>query len=126
MFINFTPRKENSMLRNNKVELYFPSVRGNGDSIFTEQANKWFDKAVAVFVNLFGGCTVIPGAGYFMSNEHGKVIKEDVRVIYAYATASEIREGMYQLRRFASRLRVCMAQECVAIVLNGNMEFINQ
>lgn len=61
-----------------------------------------------------------------MSPEHGEIIKEEVRIIYSHATKREIQEGMYQLRRFASRLRVGMVQECVAVVLNGNMEFINQ
>ena len=107
-----------------RVEIYVPTKKGNGDGIPIQLWEQWFEPVKIAFANLFGGYTSYKAIGGFISKEHGKLIEEDIVVLYSYCTERQLREGRAAVLGLARKLRFALVQECVAIVIDGQMEFI--
>lgn len=107
-----------------KVEIYVPTKKGNGDSIPTQLWEQWVKPVRTAFANLFGGYTSLRAVGGFVSQEHGKFIEEDIVIVYSYCTEKQLRDGRAAVFGLARKLKFALVQECIAIVFDGEMEFV--
>lgn len=109
---------------NHKVEIYIPTKKGNGDSIPIQLWGQWLKPVKTTFANLFGGFTSFHVRDGFMSEEHGKLIEEDIVILYSYCTEKQLRDGRAAVFGLARKLKFALVQECIAIVFDGQMEFV--
>ena len=109
----------------NKVEVYVPSSKHGGpDPIIEPIRQGWLDKVQAVMVDLFGGCSVVEAFGSYLSND-GELQRQRVSVVYSYCSEENMLGCIKEIWDLAGRMRIGMVQECVAVVVNGQMSLIS-
>lgn len=103
-----------------KVTVYVPATVG----VDTAADNTvYVDFVAATLSTWFGGATITPGAGCWMSEVAG-LVKEETTVVYAYADPAALDQRGKDLRDMTARLAAEMQQEAVAIEINGAMYFV--
>lgn len=72
-------------------------------------------------IKLFGGATQLPkqNGGFMMPN--GKIMMEASTSIYAFCEAEK---NLKEFFDFVFSIKVKYEQECIAIIINGSMQFI--
>ena len=76
------------------------------------------DSVAAALSAWFGGATIQPGAGCWMSETCG-LVKEDTTTIYAACTAEHLAEKIGDVLELCRNLKVEMKQEAIALQLDG-------
>ena len=117
------PHREEPML-NHQVAIFIPTKKGNGDSIPTELWEQWIIPVKTTFADLFGGYTSFQAVGGYMSEKYDKLIEEHIVVVCSFCTETQLCMGRTKVRKLAENLRFSLVQECVAVVFDGQMEFI--
>ena len=98
-----------------KVEIIVPSTVNVGELIDNTVATK--------LSNMFGGATATNSQGFYVSDE-GNLIKENSTIVYSYCTEDDLENNLDDIIRICEQLRDEMTQECVGLVVNGEMYFI--
>lgn len=112
-------------MKTSKIEVYVPTVGGDGQPLPLEIAYRWRDHVAHAFTELFGGCTCVNASGYYR-NMFGNIVMEDVFLVYAYTANEQASLGYSRVVTLAKRLCEGLRQECVLIVFDGEAEFIYQ
>ena len=111
-----------------KIEMYVPTVDGDGQALPLEIAYRWRDHVAHTLTELFGGCTCVQASGYYR-NTKGNVVMEDVNVVYSYTenvNMTMMNLSHHRVIELAKRLCAGLRQECVLVVYDGKAEFVNK
>lgn len=106
---------KNAVKLDRKICLYIPATF---DVDRITDNSKQVDGAAALLSELFGGATIQPGAGCWMSDSCG-LVKEDTTLVYAFCDAAGFDAGIGAVLDFAADLKREMAQESIAVEING-------
>jgi len=116
---------KNSKLKNafklsSKITLYVPATINVDKNVDNSQ---YVDRAASLFSECFGGSTSTPALGYWMSPVAG-LVKEKTTIVFAYCTESDLQSKIDQVIDLCESLKKEMAQEAIALEINGEMYFI--
>lgn len=98
-----------------RVSVYVPATCGTADA--ADNARE-VDAVASTLSAWFGGATIQPGAGCWMSDTCG-LVKEQTTVVYAACTAEQLADRIAALRTLCENLKAEMAQEAVAMQIDG-------
>ena len=94
-----------------RVSVYVPATCGTADAA---DNSREVDAIASTLSAWFGGATIQPGAGCWMSDTCG-LVKEQTTVVYAACTAEQLADRIAALRTLCEDLKAEMQQEAVWI-----------
>ncbi len=98
-----------------RVALYVPVVYPNFGP-----ANKTVCEEFALW---FGGFTAVNAAGGWV-NSKGKIVRDQIRIVFAYCTPEQLAEREAELRDLAVRTGRTLEQATIALEINNALEII--
>lgn len=98
-----------------RVTVYVPATNGTAD---VADNSREVDAVASALSTWFGGATIQPGSGCWMSETCG-LVKEDTTTIYAACTAEHLAEKIGDVLELCRNLKVEMKQEAIALQLDG-------
>ena len=98
-----------------RVTVYVPATNGTADAA---DNGREVDAVASALSTWFGGATIQPGSGCWMSETCG-LVKEDTTTIYAACTAEHLAEKIGDVLELCRNLKVEMKQEAIALQLDG-------
>lgn len=107
---------------NCKFAIYVPTTV-EVDRVDVEVAERVKKYVMERMATWFGGSTSTPAVGAWVS-ESGKIVHENVNIVYAYCTSAQA------ITEFESVIALCeyvkkeMSQEAVTLEYNGQVKFI--
>lgn len=103
-----------------KVTVYVPATV----DINTEADNtKQVDKTAEILSQCFGGATVTPARGYYVTDA-GELVTEKTTVVFAYADTAALEQHIDRVIQLCVDIKREMKQESVGLEINGEMYFI--
>lgn len=103
-----------------RVTLYVPSTRNVNEEADT---SSYVEKAAELFSRLFGGSTVTPALGYWLSPAQG-LVKEKTTLVFSYCSDSQLEAGIEEVVGFCEKLKEELDQEAIAVEINGELYLI--
>lgn len=103
-----------------RVAVYVPGTCGV-DAITDTSA--WTDAAASALSEMFGGATVVEASGCWMSDAAG-LVKEPVKIVYAYGSPEDIEAHADDLRDLAERIKSALNQEAVSVEYRGALYLV--
>ena len=82
------------------------------------------EEVASGLASLFGGATATAGRGAWYSEDLGKMIFEDVTIVYAFTTAEALEQAAEKIRAICEHVRDVMKQEAVSLEVNNALHFI--
>lgn len=106
-----------------RVAVYVPSTVDVDKVADTE---KWVEMAASGLVNLYGGATVTEGVGYWYSDEKQAMIRESVKIVYAYSDDLQGMDGakINQVLSFCEHMKEALKQEAISLEIDNELYFI--
>ena len=102
------------------VKIYVPStVEVDKPSDTTHYINK----TLAFLSNEFGGATATEALGAWTSNE-GKLIKEKIILVFAFATGEQLSQSIERVYDFCLSLKHDLTQSSIALEVNNELYLI--
>ena len=116
---------ENAILKNavkldRRAALYVPATNGPTAAV---DNSEYVKRAAALMSELFGGATIQPGRGAWVSDEHG-LIMESTTVVYSFADSDGLERGVDALAQFALDMKNDLDQEAVSLEIDGALYLI--
>lgn len=103
-----------------KITVYVPATSGVDTATDnTEQVKR----TAALLADCFGGSTSTAALGYWLSPAVG-LVAENTTVVFAYAAEKDLLERIGRVVDHCEALKAEMAQEAIALELDGEMYFI--
>ncbi len=103
-----------------KITVYVPSTTGINKEI---DNTKFVNQTATLLSEKFGGATSTPALGYWVSPTAG-LVKENTTLVFAYASESALAESLDSVVAYCQNLKSELAQDAIALELNGEMYFI--
>ena len=100
-----------------RVAVYVPATAGPATAADNGEEVR---RAAALLSGLFGGATIQPGAGCWMSDEAG-LVTEATTLVYAFTDDAGLAAGIDPVLDFAEAIKAEMQQESVAVEINGEL-----
>src|SRR3990167_636842 len=111
--------------KNTKIQLVIPSTDSVSEVI---SPAKFFDRVSqfqVLFCQLFGGCTTSPTLeGCYLATT-GQVVKEMVATVETYCSDAAWAEKQEEIKSLIRQKCKEWGQECMALIINGNMIYVN-
>lgn len=104
----------------NKVAVYVPATVDVDKAVDNTEFVRRVARALS---DWFGGATSTPAIGYWTTMDD-KMVEEHTTVVYAYCNNNSLERYLGGLVDLCTALKVEMAQEAVALELNGEMYFV--
>lgn len=106
-----------------RVAVYVPSTVDIDKAADTE---KWVEMAASGLVNLYGGATVTEGTGFWFSDEKQAMIRESVKIVYAYCNdvSGVDGESINQVLSFCEHMKAALKQEVISLEIDNELYFI--
>lgn len=111
---------KNLVALRHKVTVYVPATV-DVDKAVDNSAQ--VDAAAALLSGLFGGATSSPAVGYWLTAS-GQLVKENTTIVFAFAAEEALESGIDKVVDFCDNLKTEMAQEAIALEVDGTMYFI--
>lgn len=108
---------------NKRVAIYIPGTTGVNMPA-SELQGKMVNHALTIFSNRFGGATAIDAKGAWVSQEHGLIV-EPVVLVYAFTDNKGVENNVHAIKAFAGYVAKQMSQECVAVELCDELQFVS-
>lgn len=108
---------ENAIRLNQRVAIYVPATDNVSEAV---DNTAMVESCAKMLSELFGGATIQPGRGAWMSDERGLVL-EDTTIVYAYCTAEDLDKHAGEVEAFARDMRDAMHQEAVSVEVNNEL-----
>lgn len=103
-----------------KIAIYVPSTTDdNKPTDNTDMVTHVMRELTA----LFGGATATSAMVTWL-DETGKTVLEQVTIVYAYASSSQVVKQMGKVFALCEHIKTEMRQESVALEYNGQLQFI--
>ena len=114
--------KSKNMSLTERVAVYVPSTINIDKSI---DNTHYVNEVTSKLCKLFGGATSYNAMGSWFSDELGKVVTEDVTIVYSNCTKEQLENNIFQVWDIANNLRNEMSQECISLEINGDLYFVD-
>ena len=111
---------ENLFTLHHKVTIYVPATVDVDKEV--DNAAQ-VDAAAALLSGMFGGATSSPAVGYWLTAS-GQLVKEKTTIVFAFAPENALESGIDEVVDFCDNLKTEMAQEAIALEVDGTMYFI--
>lgn len=105
-----------------RVAVYVPGTMGPADADAAAAA-AWADRVAGELSALFGGATIQPASGAWVSADYG-LIREAVNIVYAYCRPEDLEKHAEKIRDICVAVRDGMRQEAVSLEVNSTLHFI--
>ena len=105
-----------------RVAIYVPSTT-DVNSENTEVAEKMTEKVAEQLSSLFGGATIAPASGAWVSDVYG-LVRERVNIVYAFGLREQIDAAAEKLLALAENVKNTMRQEAVSVELDGALYLV--
>ena len=102
-----------------KVSCYIPATN---DVNKAADNTREVESCAKLLSELFGGATIIPARGAWVSDEHGLVL-ENTTIVYAFAD-NIADENLDKICTFMDYIRDSMKQECVSLEVDNRLYFL--
>ena len=103
-----------------KIVLYIPATIGPAAAVDNSAA---VDKAAAFLSGLFGGATIQPGRGAWLSDAAGLVM-ENTTLVYSFTNAAGLAAGLDSVVDYAESIKKELSQEAVSLEIDGDLYII--
>lgn len=103
-----------------KVTVYVPSTTNTNKKANT---TAHVNATAGLLSKLFGGATSTPATGYWMSSTAG-LVKERSTMVFAYCSEKDLEAGIDQVVEHCHKMKQDLAQEAVAVEVNGTMYLV--
>lgn len=103
-----------------KITVYVPATINTNETIDNAP---YVTRTAELLSNLFGGATSTNAIGYYVSNAVG-MVTEKTTMVFAYANTETLEAKIQDVLEWAVILKNEMAQESIALEINGEMYFI--
>ena len=107
---------------NCKFAIYVPTTV-DVDRVDVEGAERVNRYVMDRMATWFGGSTSTPAVGAWVS-ESGKIIYENVNIVYAYCTSAQAITEFENVIALCEYVKKEMSQEAVTLEYNGQVKFI--
>ena len=98
-----------------KIVLYIPATMGTAAAVDNSAA---VDAAAAFLSGLFGGATIQPGRGAWISDAAGLVL-ENTTLVYTFTDPASYASSLDAVVDYAEKIKLDMCQESVSLELDG-------
>ncbi len=103
-----------------QVKIYVPSTV-DVDKAF--DSSEWTEKAMSALSSYFGGATSTKALGAWISGK-GDLVKEDVTLVFSYATQAQLEENIENVYGFCLTMKQALSQESIALEVNGELYLV--
>ena len=111
---------KNMFKLSSKVTIYVPATVNVTEQIDNTQ---YVDRIASLLSKCFGGSTSTPALGYWLSSTQG-LVKEKTTMIFSYCKDQDLEEKIDVIITACEELKKELAQEAIAMEINGEMYFI--
>ena len=105
-----------------KVCIYVPSTI-NVDTIIDNSVH--VHNVQVELCRLFGGATSQNVQGSWYSSDLGKIVNENVTVVYSNTDLQNLENNISEVWNIAYNLCKSMRQECISLEINGKLYFVD-
>lgn len=105
---------------NQRVAIYVPSTT-NVDEVCDN--NEMVQKTIRFLSEKFGGTTATKAVGGWVC-ENGKLVTEDVTIVYSFCTEQQLHTEAHALIEWCKMIKKEMKQEAVTLEVNRQVAFI--
>jgi len=105
---------------NHKVAIYVPSTVKVDKKVSNR---KQVDATLTRLSQLFGGATSTKAQGSWVT-ETGKLVKEQITVVYAYCTEDLLQAHINDVTGYCEALKAEMEQEAISLEVDNQLYFI--
>lgn len=113
-------RLKNAARLDRKIALYIPATSGPAAACDNSAE---VERAAALLSEAFGGATIQPGRGAWLSPSAGLVL-ENTTLVYAFTTAEGLEAGIDAVVDFAEAIKEEMQQEAVSLEIDNVLYII--
>lgn len=108
------------------VEVYVPST-ANIDELIDEKDLQKRVKETAIFLTecFYGASAAAATMGYYKTDAGALVMEKTIKV-YSFTTLALLRDKQASVMAFAQKKAIEWSQECIAVVVDGTMNFVYQ
>jgi hypothetical protein len=103
-----------------QVKIYVPSTVDVNKSF---DSSEWIEKAMSELSSYFGGSTSSKALGAWISGK-GDLVKEDVTVVFSYATQAQLEINIDKVYEFCLEMKKELLQESIALEVNGELYLV--
>ena len=105
-----------------RVAVYVPSTT-DGATAAPEIAEEMTEKAARRLSGFFGGATISPASGAWLSDRHG-LVREAVNIVYAFCDPAALDHHAEDVIELAREIKQAMRQESVSLEINNTLYFV--
>ena len=106
---------KNSLRLDKKIVCYIPATIGPAAAA---DNSSQVNRAAAFLSEAFGGSTIQPGRGCWISDAAG-LVTEDTTLVYAFTDAAGLEDHVDSIVDFMEALKIEMRQEAVSLEIDG-------
>lgn len=111
---------KNAIKLDQRVAIYVPATDNVNEAV---DNSAMVESCAAMLSEFFGGATIQPGRGAWVSDRDGLVL-EDTTIVYAYCTAEDLENHAADIEAFALEMKAAMHQEAVSVEVNRELYII--
>lgn len=104
-----------------KIAIYVPSTV---DVDCPCDSTDMIEHVIGTLSELFGGATATRAKGCWKDTSNGKLIYEDITIVYSYCTSSKARCFLEEVIALCEHVRDEMRQQAVTLEYNNQIAFI--
>lgn len=112
---------KNLIALSQSVKIYVPSTINV--NIPLESNAKYIEETNTILASFFGGATSTEGLGAWI-NAQGALIKERVTICQSFCKEAVLNEKIEEIYDFCLYLKKSLAQEAIALEINGILHFV--
>ena len=106
---------KNALRLNKKIVCYIPATIGTAAAA---DNSSQVNRAGEMLSGLFGGATIQPGRGCWLSDSSG-LVTEETTLVYAFTDPASLEEKIDSVIDFMEALKIEMRQEAVSLEIDG-------
>ena len=105
-----------------RVAVYVPGTSGPADDD-AALAQRMTAETAAALSGLFGGATISPASGAWVSDSFG-LIREAVNIVYSFTSPEALDRCGAEILAIVQRVKQEIRQECVSCEINGALYLV--
>jgi hypothetical protein len=106
-----------------KVAIYVPGTV-DISKLSPQLAEKMTQRALERFAEMFGGATLLPATGAWMSKDG--LVKEPVQIVYSFTRQDTLKVKVAEVLALARELCEQMRQQSVCLEIDGRLYFVER
>lgn len=107
-----------------ETAIVVPSTTATNRPVATSTMKKRVDEVRKKLSNMFGGYTSVRAVGGYTTKK-GRLIKERVNVVQAYATRESYLKNKTKFVNYAKSLKKKWGQEAIGIIIENDLFFVS-